>query len=264
MDQANSILERMAQLYRLKLKTMELQSQIEELEELIFQAQYEQRDADEKLRTYESGSLGALFHKISGKYESNLEEYHRASRLAANKLEQLKRQKQIHESDVLQNQEELTALPDCEAQYALALQTDELDSKQLQVRGAAIKAAFCGKVALHLLEDNKKALLLARSSIKKGVSAGSLHAAYARDQALERADHCANACSEYVRELNQYLPVLEIELMQLGEYFISPTSYIVGAVSEWAWLDRISSALEQIAKGKETLQHVLALLEDVS
>lgn len=262
MQQIDLVLEQVAKKYRLELKCMELQAQNTAFLKQIPQALHKQRNAEEKLRRYENGSLRAFFHKVSGNFESQLEEYRRDARYASSELEQLQRQQQSAEDEITRLQGELAELSGCEVQCETLLKTDFPEQQQVQKRYKIISAVFHGKMAVFHLEGNKEYLLMARATKGKMAQADRLQIVYERDRTLEQADRCANACAAHIQELNHCLSAMEKEQIQLGEYFTSPTSYIVGAVSEWSWLDRINCALEQIAEVKEALQQILDLFEE--
>lgn len=262
MYQLDIMLGKIEQKYRLELKYMELQSQNMEHLKQLPQALYRQRKADEDLRGYENGSFRALLGKIFGNHDSQLEEYRRESRYAASALEQLQREQQDMENHIAQIHSELAELSGCEEEFAAIVQTDAPNLKTFKKKYHLMAAVFHGKAALFYLEKNEEFLLMARESMKKTGQIDRLQVAYDRDHALEQADRFADASREHILAYNLCQVDLESEPIQLGEYFKSPTTYIVGVISEWGWLDQINKALEQLAVCREKLYQAVTVFEE--
>lgn len=222
--------------YEVEAELLQLEEQEKSCSQVLRQAKYDLRQAEEDKLLYE-GSLRSFLDKFSGKQAERLEALtrevsHRKAALA----------------DAQQQKERLTqkraALEAEEKELPPFTAFDNPEDPEIRLRWAALEQSFCIKALLPLLEKTGEALLEYRKTLQ-GNRPGEILTQEQIQWIYKEPEIRAEKCRPYLDRLEKAGKVLGQE-PEPGAYLQSPESYLVSPAAIHNRRDRVNQAIDQI------------------
>lgn len=275
--------EQVARQEQLRSRERSLQSQLPALKareaELAAARSKEQRDVDK----LEGGSLTAYFLRFTGGLEDRLDQERAEAFQAAVRHDMVCRELASVQADLAATREELTALAGCEEQYRAALAEK---ARQLQDAGGptgerlraleAREAALTGQ--LRELREAVEAGEAARVSAEGVLSSldsaegwgtwdllgGGLFADLAKHDHLDDAQQQVEELQVQLRRFHTELADVEIRAdmqVQIDGFLRFADFFFDGIFADWAVMNRIHDAQQQVEGTRDQISRVLTRLE---
>ncbi len=203
--------------------------------------EWDLRDAEyKKLETPD------LFTRLLGRVEARKEKAFQACRDARREYEQAQAELDALEARIREGEKELESLSESRERYAQAKQAAVLTSfqeGQLAMEEIAAFTPAALAAADRILEALEDAAPWARADASRtGVSPDNQKMAH-----LTRAEDQAMA-------LMEILSLLPEGAVNVGSYLKNPGGYIYGVTSEYAQLDRLNQAIDQVQQTRNQLR----------
>ena len=275
--------EQVARQEQLRSRERSLQSQLPALKareaELAAARSKEQRDVDK----LEGGSLTAYFLRFTGGLEDRLDQERAEASQAAVRHDMVCRELASVQADLTATREELTALAGCEEQYRAALAEK---ARQLQDAGgptgerlravAAREAALTGqrRELREAVEAGEAARVSAEGILSSLDSAegwgtwdllgGGLFADLAKHGHLDDAQQQVEELQVQLRRFHTELADVEIRAdmqVQIDGFLRFADFFFDGIFADWAVMNRIHDAQQQVEGTRDQISRVLTRLE---
>ena len=275
--------EQVARQEQLRSRERSLQSQLPALKareaELAAARSKEQRDVDK----LEGGSLTAYFLRFTGGLEDRLDQERAEASQAAVRHDMVCRELASVQADLTATREELTALAGCEEQYRAALAEK---ARQLQDAGGptgerlraleAREAALTGQLRelREAVEAGEAARVSAEGILSSLDSAegwgtwdllgGGLFADLAKHGHLDDAQQQVEELQVQLRRFHTELADVEIRAdmqVQIDGFLRFADFFFDGIFADWAVMNRIHDAQQQVEGTRDQISRVLTRLE---
>ena len=261
--------------------TLQRGSVSQKVRELKEAKQLEQADVDR----LQGRSLAAFFYQVTGKMEEKLDQERREAYAARVKYDAAVRELSSIEADLHEMNARLRALEGCEKQYQQALSeklksiqaTDSAAAQQLaesEARMAKLQgqkkelteAVWAGKDALRTTNQVLETLDSAKGWSTWDIVGGGLLVDIAKHRELDHAQEQVEQLQIDLRRFKTELVDVEItaELQVSVDGFLKFADFFFdGLFADWAVLDHIKQAQEQVENTKQQIEQVLAMLNTV-
>ena len=275
--------EQVARQEQLRSRERSLQSQLPALKareaELAAARSKEQRDVDK----LEGGSLTAYFLRFTGGLEDRLDQERAEASQAAVRHDMVCRELASVQADLTATREELTALAGCEEQYraALAEKARQLQDaggptgerlRALEAREAALtgqrrelrEAVEAGEAARVSAEGILSSLDSAEGWGTWDLLGGGLFADLAKHGHLDDAQQQVEELQVQLRRFHTELADVEIRAdmqVQIDGFLRFADFFFDGIFADWAVMNRIHDAQQQVEGTRDQISRVLTRLE---
>ena len=218
-------------------------------------------------------SLAAFFYQVTGKMEEKLDQERREAYAARVKYDAAVRELSSIEADLHEMNARLRALEGCEKQYQQALSeklksiqaTDSAAARQLaesEARMAKLQsqkkelteAVWAGEDALRTTNQVLETLDSAKGWSTWDIVGGGLLVDIAKHREL---DHAQEQVEQLQIDLRRFKTELVDGFLKFADFFFD------GLFADWAVLDHIMQAQEQVENTKQQIEQVLAMLNTV-
>lgn len=250
----NATLTQLRRRYQLETSALRLQSRDQKLTEDLKQAKYARRTCQEKQMAYE-GSFRSFLHRLSGKKEDRAEVLSRELRQVEAALNALLRDQEKCRQELADVRQELENLPPLEVLQEIASQTAETAAEAFR-----LEALFCAGALIPTLEENYSDLFELRR-VLRGDRAGEIQTYEERQAIWSAPDISGEKCRSLLQRLESAAAGLDIPF-EIGNYYRSPTAFIVSVAASHNRLDRVNQAMDQAAAAKKQAARLLEQLEE--
>ena len=248
--------EQVARQAQLRSRERSLQSQLPALKareaELAAARSKEQRDVDK----LEGGSLTAYFLRFTGGLDDRLDQERAEASQAAVRHDMVCRELASVQADLAATREELTALAGCEEQYRAAALTGQLrELREAVEAGEAARASAEG-------------ILSSRDSAEGwgtwDLLGGGLFTDLAKHGHLDDAQQQVEELQVQLRRFHTELADVEIRAdmqVQVDGFLRFADFFFDGIFADWAVMNRIHDAQQQVEGTRDQISRVLTRLE---
>lgn len=264
-----------AVMQELKSQEAPLLAKVAELEKIKFQEQKE-------LDRLESGSLAAFFYNVIGKKDEMLDKERREAYAARVKYDAARRELEAIQEDILETEEDLRDLQDCEEKYARKLQEIRLameshhtpdgekllekehDLAYLESQEQELEEAIeAGTSALRTLSDVLSNLNSAKDWSHLDLRGGKFLVDIAKHEKLEEAQKCYEQLQILLQKFNKELSdvsirsVLQVSIDRMLRF---SDLFLEGLSADATVQDRI---VQSYKEADETRDQILGILRQL-
>lgn len=264
-----------AVMQELKSQEAPLLAKVAELEKIKFQEQKE-------LDRLESGSLAAFFYNVIGKKDEMLDKERREAYAARVKYDAARRELEAIQGDILETEEDLRDLQDCEEKYARKLQEIRLameshhtpdgekllekehDLAYLESQEQELEEAIeAGTSALRTLSDVLSNLNSAKDWSHLDLRGGKFLVDIAKHEKLEEAQKCYEQLQILLQKFNKELSdvsirsVLQVSIDRMLRF---SDLFLEGLSADATVQDRI---VQSYKEADETRDQILGILRQL-
>ena len=245
----HSILYTMERCYELERELLGLEAVMDDNQQALRQAKYNLRQVKEEQLNY-GGSFRRFLDGFSGKRQEEEDNLSRNVAHSQNALDLLQREKEQLQRQDAELREERNRLPALQV-----LEEAALEDPETAAHWAALACRFYGEILLPLLKKTDEALMEYRKT-QQGNRPGEILTPDKIQRIYAEPDIWGEKCKIPVQRLEKACQVLGKELTP-GDYFRSPTSYLVAAAAIHNRRDRVNKALDQVTELRRKIERLL-------